>query len=150
MEHVYPCQNLAETRAQIDRIDRALVALIAERGICVRQAAAFKHGRGEVKGGKRVDQVMRRVERLAGELGADSALTAAVYRAKVTSSPTKWPPSAPERPKIEAAGGFAYNRLHPVTPSGRFPRPVPPEKTDEESRPAARPPVPARPGRGSG
>ncbi|WP_225547860.1 chorismate mutase [Chromobacterium violaceum] len=56
MEHVYPCQNLAETRAQIDRIDRALVALIAERGICVRQAAAFKHGRGEVEGGKRVDR----------------------------------------------------------------------------------------------
>ncbi|MCD0493437.1 chorismate mutase [Chromobacterium violaceum] len=78
MEHVYPCQNLAETRAQIDRIDRALVTLIAERGICVRQAAAFKHGRGEVEGGKRADQAMRRVERLAGELGADAALTAAV------------------------------------------------------------------------
>ncbi|MGD1825661.1 chorismate mutase [Chromobacterium violaceum] len=84
MEHVYPCQNLAETRAQIDRIDRALVALIAERGICVRQAAAFKHGRGEVEGGKRADQVMRRVERLAGELGPDAALTAAVYRAMIS------------------------------------------------------------------
>ncbi|MFK7090246.1 chorismate mutase [Chromobacterium violaceum] len=84
MEHVYPCQNLAETRAQIDRIDRALVTLIAERGICVRQAAAFKHGRGEVEGGKRADQVMRRVERLAGELGADAALTAAVYRAMIS------------------------------------------------------------------
>ncbi|MFB0824245.1 chorismate mutase [Chromobacterium violaceum] len=83
MEHVYPCQNLAETRAQIDRIDRALVALIAERGICVRLAAAFKHGRGEVEGGKRAEQVMRRVERLAGELGADAALTAAVYRAMI-------------------------------------------------------------------
>ncbi|WP_043612495.1 chorismate mutase [Chromobacterium violaceum] len=84
MEHVYPCQNLAETRAQIDRIDRALVTLIAERGICVRQAAAFKHGRGEVEGGKRAEQVMRRVERLAGELGADAALTAAVYRAMIS------------------------------------------------------------------
>ncbi|AAQ61378.1 chorismate mutase [Chromobacterium violaceum] len=63
-----------------DRIDRALVALIAERGICVRQAAAFKHGRGEVEGGKRADQAMRRVERL----GADAALTAAVYRAMIS------------------------------------------------------------------
>lgn len=83
MEQIYQCQNLDEVRGQIDRIDRALVALIAERGLYVRQAAAFKHSRDEVEGGKRVDQVMRRVERLAGELGADSALTAAVYRTMI-------------------------------------------------------------------
>jgi isochorismate pyruvate lyase len=83
MEQLYQCQTLDEVREQIDRIDRALVALIAERGIYVRQAAAFKHSRDEVEGGKRADQVMRRVERLAGELGADAALTAAVYRTMI-------------------------------------------------------------------
>ncbi|AUH49839.1 chorismate mutase [Chromobacterium sp. ATCC 53434] len=83
MDSVFQCQDLEEVREQIDRVDRALVALIAERGIYVRQAAAFKRSREEVEGGKRVDQVMRRVERLAGELGADAALTAAVYRAMI-------------------------------------------------------------------
>ena len=83
MDSIFQCQDLDEVREQIDRIDRALVALIAERGIYVRQAAACKHSREEVEGGKRVDQVMRRVERLAGELGADPALTAAVYRTMI-------------------------------------------------------------------
>ncbi|OWY39802.1 chorismate mutase [Xenophilus sp. AP218F] len=84
MEHVFQCQSLEEVRDQIDRIDRVLVALVAERGIYVRQAAQFKDSRAEVEGGKRVDQVMRRVERLAGELGADPALTAAIYRSMIT------------------------------------------------------------------
>jgi isochorismate pyruvate lyase len=84
MEFVYQCQNLDEVRSQIDRIDRALVALLAERGLYVKQAAGFKHSTGEVEGGKRVDQVMRRVEKLAGELGADPQLTAEVYRTMIS------------------------------------------------------------------
>ena len=84
MEFVYQCQNLAEVRTQIDRIDRDLVALLAERGLYVKQAAGFKHNTEEVEGGKRVDQVMRRVEKLAGELGADPQLTAEVYRTMIS------------------------------------------------------------------
>ncbi|MBA4710837.1 MULTISPECIES: chorismate mutase [Aquitalea] len=84
MEFVYQCQNLPEVRTQIDRIDRELVALLAERGLYVKQAAAFKQSSDEVEGGKRVDQVMRRVEKLAGELGADPQLTAEVYRTMIS------------------------------------------------------------------
>lgn len=84
MEFVYQCQNLDEVREQIDRIDQALVALLAERGLYVKQAAAFKQSSNEVEGGKRVDQVMRRVERLAGELGADPQLIAEVYRTMIS------------------------------------------------------------------
>lgn len=84
MEFVYQCQNLPEVRTQIDRIDRELVALLAERGLYVKQAAAFKQTSDEVEGGKRVDQVMRRVEKLAGELGADPQLTAEVYRTMIS------------------------------------------------------------------
>jgi len=83
MEFVYQCQSLDEVREQIDRIDRELVALLAERGLYVKQAAAFKQTRDEVEGGKRVDQVIRRVEKLAGELGADPQLTAEVYRTMI-------------------------------------------------------------------
>ncbi|SME97687.1 chorismate mutase [Pseudogulbenkiania subflava] len=83
MDFIYQCQSLDEVREQIDRIDQALVALIAERGLYVEQAAAFKNSTAEVEGGKRVDQVIRRVTRLAGELGADPELTAAVYRTMI-------------------------------------------------------------------
>ena len=50
----------------------------------MKQAARFKHSSEEVEGGKRVDQVMRRVEKLAGELGADPRLTAEVYRTMIS------------------------------------------------------------------
>lgn len=83
MEWVYDCRNLDEVREQIDRLDRAIVCMIAERGLYVQQAAAFKKSDAEVEDGKRVDQVMRRVSRLAGELGADAALTAKIYRTMI-------------------------------------------------------------------
>lgn len=83
MDSIFQCQSLDEVREQIDRIDQALVALIAERGLYVQQAAGFKNSAAEVEGGKRVDQVIRRVTRLAGELGADPELTAAVYRTMI-------------------------------------------------------------------
>jgi len=83
MEWVYQCRSLQEVRDQIDTLDRAIISLIAERGLYVQQAAAFKHSDAEVEDGKRVDQVMRRVTRLAGELGADAALTARIYRTMI-------------------------------------------------------------------
>lgn len=83
MEWIYQCNNLQEVRQQIDTVDRAIVSLIAERGLYVQQAAGFKRSDEEVEDGKRVDQVMRRVTRLAGELGADAALTAKIYRAMI-------------------------------------------------------------------
>ncbi|MFN4238693.1 MAG: chorismate mutase [Vogesella sp.] len=83
MEWVYQCRNLEEVRTQIDSLDRAIVSMIAHRGLYVQQAAAFKHNDADVEDGKRVDQVMRRVTRLAGELGADAALTAKIYRTMI-------------------------------------------------------------------
>jgi isochorismate pyruvate lyase len=83
MEWVYQCRNLDEVRTQIDSLDRAIVSMIAHRGLYVQQAAAFKHSDADVEDGKRVDQVMRRVTRLAGELGADAALTAKIYRTMI-------------------------------------------------------------------
>ncbi|SCK06606.1 chorismate mutase [Vogesella sp. LIG4] len=83
MEWIYDCRNLNEVREQIDRLDRAIVSLIAERGVYVQQAAGFKPGAEPEEDGKRIDQVMRRVGRLAGELGADAALTAKIYRTMI-------------------------------------------------------------------
>ena len=84
MEWIYDCRNLNEVREQIDRLDRAIVSLIAERGLYVQQAAGFKDGAAPEEDGKRIDQVMRRVNRLSGELGADAALTAQIYRTMIS------------------------------------------------------------------
>jgi len=74
------CQNLEEVRDHIDRIDRQIVALLAQRGAYVRQAAQFKTSRAEVEAPARVAQVIAKVRALAEELGANPDLTERVYR----------------------------------------------------------------------
>jgi isochorismate pyruvate lyase len=77
------CASLDEVRQQIDRIDRQLVALLAERGAYVRQAAGFKKSAAEVPAPQRVAQVLARVDALALASGADRAVVAAPWRAMI-------------------------------------------------------------------
>lgn len=78
-----PCRNLAEVRQQIDRLDRQLVALIAERGAYVAQAARFKSSVAEVPAPQRVTEVIVRVTSLARELGAHPRVVEATWRAMI-------------------------------------------------------------------
>jgi isochorismate pyruvate lyase len=73
-------QSLAQVRANIDRIDRQLVTLLAERGRFVSQAAGFKRNTEEVRDGQRVEQVIASVRGLARDLGANPDVSEAVYR----------------------------------------------------------------------
>lgn len=75
--------SLADVRLRIDAIDRQLVALIAERGACVAQAARFKRSDAEVAAPDRVAQVLARVRSLASELGADPQVVEATWRAMI-------------------------------------------------------------------
>lgn len=77
------CSSLAEVRQEIDRIDRQLVALIAERGAFVAQAAGFKKSAAEVPAPQRVEAVIARVGSLARELGADPVVVEATWRAMI-------------------------------------------------------------------
>ena len=77
------CRNLAEVREQIDQIDRQLVALLAERGGYVRQAARFKRTAEDVEAPRRVEQVIERVRGLAMDNGVDADLVEEVYRAMI-------------------------------------------------------------------
>ena len=77
--------SLAEVRHNIDRLDRQLVALIAERGAYVRQAAGFKKSAEEVPAPQRVAQVLAKVDALAIELGADPAVVNATWRAMIAA-----------------------------------------------------------------
>ncbi len=102
MPRFVKCASLDEVRQQIDRVDRELVALIAERGNFVRQAAGFKKTAAEVPAPQRVTQVLARVDALARESGADPVVVAATWRAMIAAF-------------IEAERG-AHALLHPPSP----------------------------------
>lgn len=61
------------------------MALIAERGAYVRQAAGFKKSAEEVPAPQRVAQVLAKVDALAVELGADPAVVDATWRAMIAA-----------------------------------------------------------------
>jgi isochorismate pyruvate lyase len=77
------CEALQEVRAHIDRIDHEMVALIAERGRFVKQAARFKKTSDDVKAPQRVEQVVVKVRALAEEFGADASVVERVWRALI-------------------------------------------------------------------
>ena len=97
------CTSLAAVRPQIDRIDRLLVGLLAERGGYVRQAARFKTDAAAVAAPQRVAEVLARVEALADELGADRQVVTAVWRTMIDA--------------FIVAERAAHAALHPPTPT---------------------------------
>jgi isochorismate pyruvate lyase len=78
------CNSLDDVRSNIDRIDRQIVAFLAERGGYVKQAAKFKRSTDDVRAPQRVEQVISKVVALAGELGANTDVTEQVYRAMIS------------------------------------------------------------------
>lgn len=79
------CESLEEVRAQIDRIDRRMVALIAERSGYVLRAASFKKSHADVPAPQRAEEVVRKVKGLAGEIGANPAIVERVYREMIAA-----------------------------------------------------------------
>jgi isochorismate pyruvate lyase len=78
------CRTIEEVRTHIDRIDRQIVTLLAERGAYVKQAAQFKKTTADVKAPQRVEQVISKVTALSVELGANPSVTEQVYRAMIS------------------------------------------------------------------
>lgn len=76
-----PCQSLDEVRANIDRLDRQIVPLLAERETYVREAARFKPGADAVVVPARVEQVVSKATAQARELGASTHAMDRIYRA---------------------------------------------------------------------
>ena len=81
--------NLGEVRANIDRLDDAIVALLAERAMYVKDAARFKRDALQVSAPARQAEVFVRVRRLADkhDRGFDRLpdVVEATYRAMVTA-----------------------------------------------------------------
>jgi len=74
------CKNLDEVRNNIDRIDNAIIKLIAERGNFVKQASKFKKDSQDVKAPKRVEAVIEKVRTLSNEYGANPDMVEKLYR----------------------------------------------------------------------
>jgi isochorismate pyruvate lyase len=75
--------NLAQVRERIDAIDVQIVALLAERGRYVKDAARFKRDAYQVSAPQRQQEVIDKVRRLADEKGAYPEVVEAAYRALI-------------------------------------------------------------------
>ena len=74
------CSNMEEVRAEIDRIDAALVDLIGERFIFVDRAWQLKQSPAEARVPWRIQQVIDRVKARAAEKQLPPELTEALWR----------------------------------------------------------------------
>lgn len=82
-DYVPLCSTLAEVRDHIDALDRQIVALLADRGRYVKDAARFKRDAFQVSAPARQQQVIDKVTALAVEKGAYPEVVEACYRALI-------------------------------------------------------------------
>ena len=74
------CADMEQVRAEIDRIDTALVDLIGERFTYVDRAWQLKQSPAEARVPWRIQQVINRVRTRAKEKGLPPELTEALWR----------------------------------------------------------------------
>jgi isochorismate pyruvate lyase len=79
------CATLDEVRENIDRIDRDLVRLMAERQSYVGEAGRFKKDPAAVSDPKRVDAVVARVRADAEAQDLDPAVAEKTFRAMIAA-----------------------------------------------------------------
>ncbi|GIU67364.1 chorismate mutase [Candidatus Phycosocius spiralis] len=74
------CQTMADVRFEIDRIDRQLVALLAERQSFMDAAARIKGNRNLIRDEARIADVIAKVEISAQAAGLSMAIAEPVWR----------------------------------------------------------------------
>lgn len=74
------CDSLIQAREKIDKIDHAIIELIATRQHYVDQAVRFKRSVQDVQSPERVEQVIQKVRDIASQQGVDPALVERIYR----------------------------------------------------------------------
>lgn len=74
------CQSMDEVRAEIDRIDRRLVALIAERQRYIEAAARIKERESDIRLEWRIDDVVAKVLSAAEREGLSKRIAEPVWR----------------------------------------------------------------------
>lgn len=71
---------MTEVRAEIDALDRAIVALIADRLHYIDEAARIKQARDRVRDEARIADVLAKVEAEARRLSANAGVLVDTYR----------------------------------------------------------------------
>lgn len=80
MKKAAACQNMGEVRVEIDRIDQAIVDLLAERWTYVDRAWALKRTAEEVSVPWRNKEVIEKVRERADNAGLPPELAEALWR----------------------------------------------------------------------
>ena len=80
------CATMDEVRDGVDRLDRALVALIAERSRYMEAAARIKPNRGTVRDEDRIEDVVSKVLERAKSEGLAREIAEPVWRELVERS----------------------------------------------------------------
>lgn len=84
-EELNKCTSLEEVRNNIDRIDRNIVSLIAERSFFVKEASKFKKDKNDVEAPKRVEVVIEKVRKLAKDNELNEDIAEELYRTMIDS-----------------------------------------------------------------
>lgn len=84
--HPANCQTMAEVRDGVDRIDRALVQIIAERARYMEAAARIKPTRDTVRDEDRIEDVLSKVVEAAKAAGLSEAIARPVWRELIEQS----------------------------------------------------------------
>ena len=79
------CTTLMQVRDNIDRIDHAIVALMAERGKYVAEAGRFKPDPAAVSAPARVDAIIVKVRADAEAQGLDPTVAERTYRTMIAA-----------------------------------------------------------------
>jgi isochorismate pyruvate lyase len=80
------CRAMPELRQQIDRLDRDLVTLLAERQRYIERAAQIKQNRGAVHDQARIEDVVAKVLAAAREKGLSADIAEPVWRTLIDRS----------------------------------------------------------------
>lgn len=80
---VKTCNSIDEVRAEIDRLDKELISLLAERTGYVDQAVTYKSNPGEAVVEWRIKQVLDNVRALAEKEGMDPNIAENVWRTMI-------------------------------------------------------------------
>ena len=83
MEEIKECKSLEEVREEIDKVDAAILELIAKRKNYIKQAAKFKHSIEEIKTDERIDKVLSNARHNALRLGVSPDLVTKIYKAMI-------------------------------------------------------------------
>ncbi|MGB3311531.1 MAG: isochorismate lyase [Nodosilinea sp.] len=95
------CQNMADIRAEIDRLDHQVIALLGQRFAYVKAAAKFKTSETSVRAPERFEAMLQQHRVWAEEEGLNADAIAALYRDLVNhfiaEEMRHWQQSYPEK-----------------------------------------------------